>query len=96
MQSCELLVNYQFHRLVLLLSVQRSSDSSAGGGGQGRGRRPSPRQSIYREAVGRGAEVCTDKTAYVNRVLRRVRLNSPAAQRLALHDAASTTVCRIT
>ena len=76
----------QFDRataLVLSLAVQRSSDGGAGGGGRGRG--ASPRRSIYREAVSRRAgDVHADNSsAFVNRVLRRVRLNSPAAQRLA-------------
>jgi len=44
-----------------------------------------PRQTIYREAVGRGAgaDMSAEKTAFVSRFVRRVRLNSPANHPLA-------------
>jgi len=68
----------------LFLPVQRSSDGGSAAGRLDRG--PSPRQSIYHEAVVSrcAADVApSDKTSLVNRALHRVRLNSPAAKRSA-------------
>ena len=39
--------------------------------------RPSPRQTVCREAVGAGAVVSAKKMTFDSRAVRRVRLNSP-------------------
>ena len=60
-----------------MLTVQRMSNGVVGG--------PRARQasSIYREAVSGDADVAAEKTPFVSRVLRRVRLTSPSTQVLA-------------